>query len=140
SEQSIDQVVLKLPAGWESRTQTLSIQGSTNGSGFVTIVSSAAYTFNPSTGNTVTINFTAYSTRYVRVHITANTGWPAAQLSELEVYGAQQSGGGNLAAGRPTAESGHADVYPSANIVDGNQTTYWESANNAFPQWAQVDL
>ncbi len=137
---SIDQVVLKLPTGWGSRTQTLSLQGSTNGSGFATIVSSAPYTFNPASGNTVTINFTAFTTRYVRVNITANSGWPAAQLSELEIYGAEQTGGGNLAAGRPTAESGHADVYPSGNIVDGNQATYWESVNNAFPQWAQVDL
>ena len=25
-------------------------------------------------------------------------------------------------------------------MTDGNQATYWESANNAFPQWVQVDL
>ena len=140
SEQSIDQVVLKLPSNWEARTQTLSIQGSSNGSGFATIVSSAAYTFSPASGNAVTINFTPFTTRYVRVHIIANTGWPAGQLSELEVYGAGPAGSGNLAAGRPTAESGHADVYPSGNVVDGNQATYWESVNNAFPQWVQVDL
>ena len=46
----------------------------------------------------------------------------------------------NLAAGKPTSESSHTDVYPSSNVTDGNQTTYWESANNAFPQWVQVDL
>ena len=140
SSQSIDQIVLKLPTGWESRTQTLSVQGSTTGSGFATIVSSAAYTFDPATGNAVTINFTAYTTRYVRVNITANTGWSAAQLSEFEIYGASGTGSGNLAAGRPTAESGHADVYSSGNVVDGNQASYWESVNNAFPQWVQVDL
>ena len=26
------------------------------------------------------------------------------------------------------------------NAVDGDANTYWESANNAFPQWVQVDL
>jgi Alpha-1,3-glucanase catalytic domain D2/Alpha-1,3-glucanase catalytic domain D1/NedA-like, galactose-binding domain/CARDB len=140
SDQSIDQVVLRLPTGWGARTQTLTLQGSSNGSGFATIVSSATYTFNPSSANTVTINFTAFTTRYVRVNITANTGWSAAQLSELEIYGTATSGSGNLAAGRPTAESGHADVYQSGNVVDGNQGTYWESVNNAFPQWVQVDL
>ena len=31
-------------------------------------------------------------------------------------------------------------MYPSSNVTDGNQGTYWESANNAFPQWVQVDL
>src|SRR4030095_9093115 len=46
----------------------------------------------------------------------------------------------NLAAGRPTSESSHTDVYPSGNTTDGNQNSYWESANNAFPQWVQVDL
>ncbi|MGY5121421.1 discoidin domain-containing protein [Streptomyces sp. 900105755] len=25
-------------------------------------------------------------------------------------------------------------------MTDGNQSTYWESGNNAFPQWVQVDL
>ncbi|TVX99786.1 carbohydrate-binding protein [Cohnella terricola] len=85
---SIDQVVLKLPSGWESRSQTLSIQGSTNGTSFTDLKSSASYTFNPNAANTVTINFAAASARYVRVNFTANTGWPAGQLSELEVYGA----------------------------------------------------
>lgn len=85
---SIDQLVLKIPAGWETRTQTLAVQGSTNGSTFTDIVASAAYVFNPSAaGNSVTINFAAASTRYVRLLVTANTGWPAAQFSELEIYG-----------------------------------------------------
>jgi hypothetical protein len=46
----------------------------------------------------------------------------------------------NLAAGKPTSESSHTGVYSSSNMTDGNQATYWESANNAFPQWVQVDL
>ena len=82
---AIDQVVLKLPANWGDRTETLSVQGSADGVSFATIVSSAGYTFNGTT-NTVTINFGgATTTRYVRINVTANTGWPAAQLSELEV-------------------------------------------------------
>jgi len=79
---------LKLPpaAAWQTRTQTLSVLGSTNGSSYATVVGSAGYTFNPATGNTVTITFTATSQRYLRLTFTANTGWPAGQLSELEVY------------------------------------------------------
>ena len=46
----------------------------------------------------------------------------------------------NLAAGKPTSESSHTDVYPSSNVTDADQNTYWESANNAFPQWVQADL
>ncbi|MEU7777379.1 CARDB domain-containing protein [Micromonospora parva] len=88
SSQSVNQVVLKLPtAGWGTRTQTLSVRGSANGSSFTDLVGSQTYTFNPASGSTVTINFSSTSTRYVRITVTANSGWPAGQLSELEVYG-----------------------------------------------------
>lgn len=84
----VGRVVLKLPppAAWAARTQTLSVQGSTNGSTFTTLAGPAGRTFDPATGNTATITFTATSTRYVRLVCTANTGWPAAQISEFEVY------------------------------------------------------
>lgn len=246
---SIGKVVLKLPpaTAWSARTQTLSVQGSTDGSNFSTIKASAGYTFDPNANNnTATITFNAATARYVRVNITANTGWNAAQLSALQVF---PSGGGsspatlsadptslsfpsqalntassartvtvtnsgtaaatvsgitvtgdfsqtntcgtsiaagasctvdvtfrptasgtrtgdlsiagnasngtttvaltgtgagaanqNLAAGKPATESSHTDVYASSNVTDGNQGSYWESANNAFPQWVQVDL
>jgi hypothetical protein len=249
---SIGKVTLKLPpsTAWATRTQTLSVQTSTDGSSFGTAVASATYTFNPATGNTVSINVPATNARYVRVNITANSGWVAGQVAEFEVY---PSGGGttppptsatlsanpsslsfatqalnttsaaksvtvsntgtaaasvsgvsvtgdfsqtnncgtsiavgasctvnvsfrptasgartgslsvasnasnapttvalsgtgagtvstNLAAGRPTSESSHTDVYPSSNVTDASQDTYWESVNNAFPQWVQVDL
>ncbi|MET7398601.1 choice-of-anchor D domain-containing protein [Dactylosporangium sp. NPDC005572] len=245
---SIGRVTLKLPpaTAWATRTQTLSVLGSNDGNSFSQIVAPAGRTFDPATGNTVDITLPATSTRYVRVNITANTGWPAGQVAELEVYpsggttpnaptlstmpssltfgsqvvgstsaaqavtvtnsgtaaatvtGVSVSGdytqtnncgsiavgascvvnvsfrptatgtrtgtltitsnasnspttvsltgtGGstapvNLAAGRPTAESSHVQVYTSANITDGDQGSYWESANNAFPQWVQVDL
>ncbi|WP_238433182.1 discoidin domain-containing protein [Micromonospora tarensis] len=88
SAQSVNQVVLKLPTnGWATRTQTLSVRGSANGSSFTDMVGSQTYTFNPASGSTVTINFSQTSTRYVRITVTANSGWPAGQLSELEVYG-----------------------------------------------------
>ena len=85
---SVNQTVLKLPpaAAWQTRTQTLTVQGSTNGSTFGTLKASAGYTFNPATGNTVTIDFTTASARYLRLSFTGNTGWPAGQLSEFEVH------------------------------------------------------
>jgi hypothetical protein len=84
----IGRIVLRLPpsAAWGARTQTLAVSASTDGSAFSTIVGSAGYRFDPSTGNTVTISFAGTSRRYVRLAFTANTGWPAGQLSELEVY------------------------------------------------------
>ncbi|MEU2116435.1 discoidin domain-containing protein [Streptomyces sp. NPDC016459] len=135
----IDEVVLKLPAGWESRQQTLAVQGSADGTSFATLKSSAAYAFSPGAGNTVTVSFPAAQARFVRVDITANTGWPAAQLSELEVHGADGSSA-NLAAGRTLTASSHTDVYAPGNANDGNKATYWESRNNELPQWLRADL
>src|SRR3982751_1497274 len=53
---------------------------------------------------------------------------------------AQAAGGPNLASGRPATSSSSNGANGIGNINDGNQATYWESANNAFPQWAQIDL
>ncbi|MDX6263428.1 MAG: hypothetical protein QOH84_5116 [Kribbellaceae bacterium] len=247
SARSIGKVTLKLPpsSAWGTRTETLSVQASTDGSSFSTPVASATYTFTSPT-NVVNITVPATNARYVRVNITGNSGWPAGQVSEFEVYpsggtpintpilstspssltfGSQAlnttsaaqavtvtntgslaasvssvtasgdytqtnncgsiainasctvnvsfrptasgtragtltinsnatnspttvalSGTGaggvstNLAAGKPTSESTHNDVYQSGNVTDGSQATYWESVNNAFPQWVQVDL
>ena len=88
SSKSVSRIVLDLPpsTSWSTRTETLSVQGSTDGSTFNTIVGSATYTFNPSTGNTVTITFSSTSTRYLRLNFTANSGWPAGQLSEFQVF------------------------------------------------------
>jgi hypothetical protein len=246
---NVGRIGLKLPpdAAWATRTQTLWVQTSANGSSFTTVVPSSGYTFNPATGNAVSIGLPAgTSARYVRVDITANTGWAAGQAAEFEVYpgsgntgGATLSagasslgfgsvpvggtssaqavtiantggaaatitgvtvtgdftqtnncgtslaagasctvnvtfrptatgnrtgtltvnssatnspttvalsgtGGGttsvNLAAGRPASASSQQQNYAPGNVTDADQNTYWESANNAFPQWVQVDL
>jgi hypothetical protein len=88
SSQSVSRIVMDLPpsTAWGTRTQTLTIQGSADGTNYTTLVGSAGYTFNPATGNTVTVTFTAASVRYVKLTFTANTGWPAGQLSELQVF------------------------------------------------------
>jgi hypothetical protein len=89
SSQSVSRVVLELPGStsWGARNQTLSLLGSTDGSNFTTVVGSATYTFDPNVnGNTVTLTFPASTQRYWRVNITANTGWPAGQLSEFQIF------------------------------------------------------
>ncbi len=67
STTSVGKVTLKLPpaTAWATRTQTLSVQGSTDGTNFSTVVGSAGYTFDPSTGNTVSISFPATNARYL---------------------------------------------------------------------------
>ena len=149
SAQPIGSVVLDLPpsSAWATRTETLSVLGSTDGSTFTQIVGSQGYTFDPASGNTVTIPLpSGTNTRYVQLSITGNTGWNAAQISEFEVFPGSGSGGGgnpgstNLALHQPATASGYTQNYLPANAVDGDANTYWESTDNAFPQWLQVDL
>jgi hypothetical protein len=244
---SLGSIVLDLPpsTAWSTRTQTLSVLGSTNGSAFTTIIPSAGYTFSPSAGNTVTISLpSGTSAQYVQLSFTANTGWSAAQVAEFEVFPAvggspgpglsvspssltfpsqalsttssaqtvtvnntgstavslssiaasgdfaqtttcgtsiaagasctvsvtftptaagtrtgsltitsnaanspstvslagTGAGSVNLALNQPTSASGYTQTYVPANAVDGNTSTYWESTDNAFPQWLQADL
>ncbi|WUH52547.1 discoidin domain-containing protein [Streptomyces sp. NBC_00442] len=137
---SIGEVVLKLPTSWGDRKETLSVQGSADGTSFSTLVSSASYGFTQSSGNTVKIGIAAARARFVRIEITANTGWQAAQLSSLEVHAADGPGSTNLALGKTLTASSTTQTYGAANANDGNKATYWESANNAFPQWIQADL
>jgi hypothetical protein len=250
STQPIGSTTLNLPpsSAWNTRTQTLSVLGSTDGTTFSQIVGSAAYTFDPSTGNTVTISLpSGTKARYVRLSFTANTGWSAAQLSEFQIFPGGSSTGNpsaltanpasvafgnqavgstssaqtvtvsnpgttaaaissvstsapfsqtntcgsslaagascsvlvsfaptavgaangtlsvasnapgspltvalsgtgttagntNLALNKPTTASGTTQNYGPGNAVDGNTSSYWESTDNAFPQWIQVDL
>ncbi|WP_405975072.1 discoidin domain-containing protein [Streptomyces sp. NBC_00988] len=89
SNQAVRRVVLKLPpsSAWGARTQTLSVLGSTDGSTYSTVVGSTGYRFDPATGNTVTVALpSGTNLRYLRLNVTANTGWPAGQLSEVEAY------------------------------------------------------
>ncbi|GAB3974877.1 discoidin domain-containing protein [Plantactinospora veratri] len=113
SAAEVNRLVLKLPSGWGTRTQTLSVQNSNNGSTFSTLVAATGYTFNPASGNTVTINLPATSTRYLRLHITANNGWAAGQLSELEVHG--PTGGPDSQA--PTAPGNLAYTQPASGQI-----------------------
>ncbi|MFI5613755.1 discoidin domain-containing protein [Amycolatopsis sp. NPDC051903] len=85
---SVGRLVLKLPPSndWGARTQTVTVQGSTDGSSFSTLKSAAGYRFDPASGNSATVTFAAATTRYLRLSFTGNTGWPAGQLAELEAY------------------------------------------------------
>ncbi len=236
SSQNVNKIVLKLPpsTSWGARTQQVTVSGSVDNATFNVLSGPSTIGFDPAVqNNTATINFGATSARYVRITIGANTGWPAAQLSELEVYGSGSGGDGtpptapgdlavtghtsssvslswtastdnvgvtayqirqdgtvvattggtsvtvtglaastaytftvtasdaqgnispssnpvtattdagtatNLALGKTMTSSGFSQVYGPGNANDGNTGTYWESTNNAFPQWLQVDL
>ncbi|TDT38905.1 pectate lyase-like protein [Streptomyces sp. BK208] len=132
----VDRVVLKLPAAWESRTQTLSVRGSTDGSAFHSLDASDGRAFGPSGAGAVAIDLDSPSeARYVRVDITGNTGWNAAQLAELEVYGDDADtgpppAGTNLARNKPAEATSTTQNYVAANATDDSTSTYWEAAGN----------
>ncbi len=98
------------------------MQGSTDGTTYTDLVGSGGRVFDPSANNTVTLTYSAKLTRYLRVRVTANTGWPAGQLSELEIYG--PSTGDQTP---PTAPSGLAFSGPSA----GKIRLTWNAASDA---------
>ncbi|WP_367128698.1 CARDB domain-containing protein [Saccharothrix sp. HUAS TT1] len=133
---AVNRVVLKLPPGWGSRTQTLAVRGSANGTSFSDLSASSGRLFNPATGNAVTIDFATANTRYVRLDITANTGWAAGQLSEFEVHGPGAGGDtqpptapGNLAFTEPG--SGQVRLTWTAASDNTGVTNYVVYANGA---------
>jgi hypothetical protein len=90
SAQTLGSITVDLPpsSAWSTRTQTLSVLGSTNGTSFSTLVASATYTWNPSTGNTVTIPLpSGTKDQYVELSYTANSVQNGAQASEIEIFG-----------------------------------------------------
>ncbi len=86
SAQDVSRLVLSLPGSWGARTQTIQVRASADGSAYTTVAGAKGYRFDPAAHNTVTVPITAGSRRYVRLVLTANTGWPAGQLAEIQAY------------------------------------------------------
>jgi hypothetical protein len=130
---SVGKVTLKLPpaTAWAARTQTLSVLGSVDGTTFSTIVGSAGYVFDPASGNTVSITFPATNARYLRLNITGNTGWPAGQLSDFEVFATTGSTGSATLSASPTSMSFGATTVGSASNGQSVTITNTGSASAA---------
>ncbi|MFG2779279.1 discoidin domain-containing protein [Streptomyces prunicolor] len=87
----VKRIVLRLPAAtaWATRTQTITVQGGTDAGTTTQLLAPAGYTFDPATGNAATLTLpSTVTTRYLRLTFTANSGWPAGQISEFQVFGA----------------------------------------------------
>lgn len=91
--QTIGKLALTLPplAAWEAREQEIEVLVSGDGVKFTAVLAAQTYTFDPESGNRLELELESGLTRltearYVRVTVTGNTGWPAAQISEFEVY------------------------------------------------------
>ncbi|MEU9986604.1 discoidin domain-containing protein [Streptomyces sp. NPDC048045] len=89
SAYAVRRLVLKLPpsSAWGARTQTITVLGSTDGSAYSTVAGPQGYRFDPADGNTATVPLPdGTSLRHLRLTVSANTGWPAGQFSEVEAY------------------------------------------------------
>jgi F5/8 type C domain/Domain of unknown function (DUF6259) len=87
-KQWINRISLSLPPldAWEARTEEIEILGSLDGQSFETIFKPSKVIFDPMNKNRVDIKLDGASTHFLRLNITENTVWPAAQVSEIEVY------------------------------------------------------
>jgi hypothetical protein len=86
-EQTVGRVTIQLPAGWGARTETVTVRTSLDGLAFVDATGPTDVLLDPGTGNVGTVVLPAGVTaRYFQVVVSANTGWPAGQVSELGVY------------------------------------------------------
>jgi Pectate lyase superfamily protein/Carbohydrate binding module (family 6)/F5/8 type C domain/Abnormal spindle-like microcephaly-assoc'd, ASPM-SPD-2-Hydin/Fibronectin type III domain len=137
--ESLGSVTLTLPpsTAWTTRTETLSVLGSTNGTTWTTLVPSASYTFNPSTtpSNTVSFNLPAgTSEQYLELSFTANTGWPAAQISEFEVYAGTTGSGEAPYGGTAAAVPGtvHAENYDTGGQGVAYNVTSVNGTDNSY--------
>jgi len=85
---TVSRVAVKTNAGWGGRTQAIELLASADGTNYTTVVPATDYVFDPgANNNTATIKLPAsIQQRYLQIKVTANSGWPAAQIAELEVY------------------------------------------------------
>ncbi|MFI6345742.1 discoidin domain-containing protein [Streptomyces sp. NPDC050560] len=135
----VDRVTLEVPSSFGARTQTLAVQGSEDGTSFTTLAASRTYRFDPREGNTATVDFPASKTRFVRIAVTANSRGKKAQLSELRVRRAKESGT-DLARGAKFTAGSTAEGRAASAAGDGEAATYWQSGRGALPAWVQADL
>ncbi|MFJ6213597.1 discoidin domain-containing protein [Streptomyces sp. NPDC092296] len=95
------------------------------------------------------VGYQTYEGAYGRTGAAATTAY-----LDRTLYWVNRFTGGGTPTAPPTTPPANPDLalhrnatagsttqnYGPGNAVDGNADTYWESANNAFPQWWQVDL
>jgi hypothetical protein len=147
SPQVVRSLVLRVPPSplWLARTQVISVLASLSGRSWSTVLPQAGYYFNPADGNLVTVSLPPTRLRYLRLRFTANTDWPAGQLSELEIFTGARAASTqdiDLALDRPARASTEVNQnFAAADAVDANGNTFWASrAGRGWPQSVTVDL
>jgi hypothetical protein len=84
---SVSRIVLKLPPGWGTRTETIAVATGTDPANLTTVAPATGVVFDPAVNNNAaTITIPTATVAYVQLSVTSNDQWPAAQLAEFEVY------------------------------------------------------
>lgn len=144
---------------WEAaNAATYDVQGSTNGSSWTTIASRSGGTFGNRTDN-VTLNG---SYRYLRINCTSRSAgnnwgysiWEWRVFGSVAISSSSKSSSSSISSSSSSSSSNVSIVNlalggvtfastalgASANAVDGNMSTRWESTHGADPSWITVDL
>ncbi len=80
-------VKLNPDPAWGARTQTIAVLGQPqSGGSFVTLSAAQSYSFNPGSGNSVTIPVSG-SYQNIELSITSNSGAPGGQVAEFQIFG-----------------------------------------------------
>ncbi|MBM7115806.1 CARDB domain-containing protein [Archangium primigenium] len=131
---TISAIVLQLNPDslWGTRTQGLTVLGhNTSTSAFSTLVAAATYTFNPATGNQVTIPVSA-TVSEVRLQFASNSGSSGAQIAEFQVLGSPSGGTATYAL---TVNNGSGGgTYAADTTV--NITANTPPAGQVFSSWS----
>ena len=81
----IARIVLELPQNWGTRSQTIEVDGSTNGSTWTTLARSATYQFTAGS-NVVSIPVPTAAQAYLRLDISGNNVQGVPQIAEFQAY------------------------------------------------------
>ncbi|MFB7186029.1 CARDB domain-containing protein, partial [Streptomyces sp. NPDC056230] len=122
----ISSLVLKLNPdnAWSARTQTIEVLGrEQNATSFTGLVAAKSYTFDPASGNSVTVPVTA-RVADVQLKFTANSGSSAGQLAEFQVIG--------VPAPNPDLEVTGLTATPAAP-VESDEITLKATVRNSGP-------
>ena len=71
---------------WGKRTQTISVNISSDGENYTELLPAKQYTFDPAFGNEAQLSFEEMETQFVQLVITENSGAGGGQIAEFEIY------------------------------------------------------
>lgn len=84
---------------------------------------------------------TAYSNYRLLISKAANVGTAYITVNEFGLYAAVDGSGANLCTGATaTASSQYNATTGAAKAIDGNSSTFWESASESGDKWLRVQL